>query len=70
MRQNKSLLPVSVRYFITPMIKVTNTKNWHQRIRGVAVTKPDHVVLKPLELVCRRNLKELGDVGYRSSRML
>jgi hypothetical protein len=52
------------------MIKVTNTKNWHQRIRGVAVTKPDHVVLKPLELVCRRNLKELGDVGYRSSRML
>jgi hypothetical protein len=27
------------------------------------VPTPDLVVLKPLELVCRRNLEKFGDVG-------
>jgi hypothetical protein len=36
----------------------TKTENWYQRSGVVAVTKPDCVVLKPLRLVCGRNLEE------------
>jgi hypothetical protein len=32
----------------------------------VAVTKLDHVVLKTLELVCRRNLEKSGDADQRT----
>jgi hypothetical protein len=46
------------------------TENCYQRSDAVAMTKPDHVVLKLLELVCGKNLEEFGDVGYRSPRML
>jgi hypothetical protein len=35
--------------------KVTNTENWSQR----AVSVPDDVVQKALELVCERNLESL-----------
>jgi hypothetical protein len=48
------------------MIKVTNTENRYQRSRVLAVTKLDHMVLKPLELIYRRNLEEFVDVGMRS----
>jgi hypothetical protein len=38
---------------------------------GVLVmTKPDHVVLKPLELVCGRDLEEFGDTDQKSSKIL
>jgi hypothetical protein len=36
----------------------------------IAVTKPDHVVIKPFELVCGRNLEEFGEADYRKARML
>jgi hypothetical protein len=39
------------------------TEKWYQRSWVVAVTKPDHVVLRPLELVCGRNLEKFGEVG-------
>lgn len=36
----------------------------------MAGTEPDHVVFKPLELVCGRNLEESGNVCLGSSRVL
>jgi hypothetical protein len=39
-----------------------NTENWYQRNGMVAETKVDLVVLKPLELVCGRNLVKFRDV--------
>lgn len=30
----------------------------------VPVTKPDHVVLKPLELACGRNMETFGEAGW------
>lgn len=32
--------------------------------------KPDHVVLKPLKLVCEKNVEELEAVGLKNSRIL
>jgi hypothetical protein len=63
MSQNKSFLPevFFVRYFVTMMAKVTNTENWYQRSGVIVTTEPDHVVLKSFELVCERNLEELGE---------
>jgi hypothetical protein len=36
---------------------------WYQRSRAVAMTLPDDVVQKPLELVYRRNLEKFDEVG-------
>jgi hypothetical protein len=36
----------------------------------VIVGKPDHIVLKSLELVFRRNFEEYGEVRSRSPKML
>jgi hypothetical protein len=35
------------------------------RSEVVAVTKPNYVVLKTLELVCGRNLEKFGNADYR-----
>jgi hypothetical protein len=40
-----------------------NTENWYQKNEVVVVAKPDHMVCKPLELVCGRDLEEFGNVG-------
>ena len=37
-------------------------ENWYQEW-GCYVTKSDNVVLRPLELICERNLEDLGAVG-------
>jgi hypothetical protein len=47
---------------VIAVIKPTNTENWY-RSRAIAVTNPDPVVLKPLELVCGRNLRRFGEAG-------
>jgi hypothetical protein len=49
---------------------MTSTENRYQKSRIIAVTKPDHVVLKPLELVYRRNLEEFGEIYYRNPNMV
>jgi hypothetical protein len=54
---------VSIRYLVTAIRKVTNTESWFQRSRVATVTKPDHVILKPLELVCGRNWEDFGVAG-------
>lgn len=36
----------------------------------VPVTKPDHVVLKPLELAGGRNVETFGEAGWRTLRVL
>jgi hypothetical protein len=46
----------------------TNTENWYLRNGRVAVTKPDCAVLKPLELVGRKNLEEFGEAMDAISR--
>jgi hypothetical protein len=56
--------PSSFKLFLSSVChgdeKLTNTGNWYQRSEITAVTKPDHVVLKSLELVCRKSLKKFG----------
>jgi hypothetical protein len=34
------------------------------------VTKPDHVVFRPLELVSGKNLEEFGEVGQKRLKLL
>lgn len=46
--QNTPLLAFVVFGIGSATGKLTNTKNWSQRSRIVAVTAPDHVVQKPL----------------------
>jgi hypothetical protein len=65
-----STINISSHKFFISVIKATSTENCYQRSGVVAVTKPDQVVLKHLELVCRRNFEEFGDARYRSPRML
>jgi hypothetical protein len=50
-------------YFFTPTESLTNTEKWYQRSWIIVVTKLDHVSFKPLELVCWRNLEEVGHTG-------
>lgn len=52
-------LNCSLRYSVTATREVTNTENWYQRSGVVSLTIPDHVVLKPFRLVCRKNLESL-----------
>jgi hypothetical protein len=42
--------------------KLTDTET-DTRSGVTAVTKPDHVVLKPLELFCGRNLEKFGEAS-------
>lgn len=46
-------------------VKVADIENWYQISGMVAVAKPEYIVLKPLGLVCGRNMKKLGDVNYK-----
>lgn len=46
-------------------VKVADIENWYQISGIVAVAKPEYIVLKPLGLVCGRNMKKLGDVNYK-----
>lgn len=45
----------------------SDTETGHQRSGVVATTKRDHVVLRPLELACRKNLEKFGNANLRES---
>jgi hypothetical protein len=52
---------VYVMYFGHSDEKLSTTENWSHRSGVVGLTKPDHVVLSPSELVYQRNLEEFRD---------
>lgn len=44
--------------------KVTNRENqWVAERRDHCLEKPEHVVLRPLAVICGRNVEEIKDVG-------
>lgn len=52
-------LLLSVCYFIIASGKETKVENWYQEW-GNRDDEPDHMALKPLKLIDRRNVEEFG----------
>jgi hypothetical protein len=51
-------------------VRKSNIENQSKRSQVIAVIKPDHLFLKPLEQFCRRNMEEFAGVRDRSQRIL
>lgn len=37
---------------------------------GLFLDKPEHILIRPLEIEGRRNVEELGTLGYKTSKMI
>jgi hypothetical protein len=68
---NRRLLKMaSVRHFITVRIEIIETENRYWQVGLLRCGKPDHVVSKPLQMVCVKNVELFGDGIYRSPSTL
>jgi hypothetical protein len=55
-------ITVYIMYLVTVMERLAYTENWSWTPGVIVVPKPNHGVLRPLELICGGNLEKFGDV--------